>query len=118
MKSAKKYLSGELRLGYGATVIDTNSIEPRFFHEPFTGTDSWILTSKTVALPKSGRFYVVAFDPKKAGGKLWISVGQKERFGLGDLLNIGQTIKLVRSFHEIHVKANVDPNDIKTKNGT
>ena len=90
----------EIPGGYGAVVIDTNSTEPRFFHEPFTSTDSWILTGRTIKLPESGRFYVVAFDPKKAGGKLWISVGQKERFGLADFLNIFQTIRLVRTFHE------------------
>jgi len=96
----------EIPVGYGAIVIDTNSTEPRFFHEPFTGTDSWILTSRTIRLPESGRFYVVAFDPKKAGGKLWISVGQKERFGLVDVLSIFQTIRLVRTFHETDARSN------------
>ncbi|MEJ2649481.1 MAG: hypothetical protein P8016_13865 [Sedimentisphaerales bacterium] len=96
---------------YGATVIDTNSVEPRLFHEPFTGTDSWILESKTIELPQSGTFYVVAFDPKQSGGKLWISVGQKEKFGLADLLNMGQTIKLVRGFHESDTIVQADPNN-------
>jgi len=90
----------EIPAGYGAIVIDTNSTEPRFFHEPFTGTDSWILTSRTIRLPESGKFYIVAFDPVKAGGKLWISIGREEKFGLADFLNIFQTIKLVRNFHE------------------
>ena len=100
--------------GYGATVIDTNSVEPRFFHEPFTGTDSWILESKTIELPQSGTFYVVAFDPKQSGGKLWIAAGQKEKFGLADLLNMGRTIKLVRAFHESDNIVQADPNNAKT----
>ncbi len=97
---------------YGAVIIDTNSVEPRFFHEPFTGTDSWILQSKTIELPQSGTFYVVAFDPNQSGGKLWISVGKKEKFGLADILNMGQTIKLVREFHESENIVKADPNSL------
>ena len=69
-------------------------------------------------MPESGRFYVVAFDPKKAGGKLWISVGKKERFGLGDILIIFQTIRLVRSFHETDAESNADTNEIEPEGGT
>lgn len=97
---------------YGAVVIDTNSVEPRFFHEPFTSTDSWILQSKTIELPQSGTFYVVALDPNQAGGKLWISVGKKEKFGWADILNMGQTIKLVREFHESDSIIKADPNSL------
>ena len=107
----KSNLPFKIPSGYGATIIDTNSVEPRFFHEPFTGTDSWILESKTIELPQSGTFYVVAFDPKQSGGKLWISVGQKEKFGLANLLNMGQTIKLVRGFHESDTIVQADPNN-------
>ena len=47
--------------GTGAKVFPTDTIEePRFFHEHFTGTDSWILRSDTVEITKSGRYYVVA----------------------------------------------------------
>ncbi|MBN1973589.1 MAG: hypothetical protein JW787_08110 [Sedimentisphaerales bacterium] len=102
--------------GFGAVVIDTNSVEPRYFYEPFTGTSSWILESRTIELTKAGRFYVTAFDPKQAGGKLWIAVGQKEKFGLADLLNMGQTIKLVRSFHEAEAISAANPNDTESEN--
>lgn len=107
---AKSNLPFKISTSYGATVIDTNSVEPRFFHEPFTNTDSQILESKTIELPQSGTFYIVAFDPKQSGGKLWISVGQKEQFGLADLLNMGQTIKLVQNFHESDAIVQGDPN--------
>lgn len=108
----KTNLSFPIPDNYGATIIDTNSVEPRFFHEPFTNTDSWILQSKTIELPQSGTFYVVAFDPNQTGGKLWISVGKKEKFGLADILNMGQTIKLVREFHESDNNVKVDPNNV------
>jgi len=98
--------------GLGAVIIDTNSVEPKFFHEHFTGTDSWILTSRTIKLPQGGRFYVTAFDPASKGGKLWIAVGKKEKFGLADFFTFGQTKKRVRQFHEVDVKSghNIEPN--------
>lgn len=87
--------------GLGAVRIDTGSREPRFFHEPFTGTDSWILVTQTITLPQSGRFYIAAFDPNDEGGKLWLAVGKKEKFGIFDLLKMGTIKKRVRSFHEV-----------------
>jgi hypothetical protein len=87
--------------GLGAFRIDTRSSEVRFFHEPFTGTDSWILATQTVKLPDNGRFYIVAFDQKEEGGKLWIAVGTKERFGLFDIFKLGKIKKWVREFHEV-----------------
>jgi hypothetical protein len=52
----KSDLPFKIPTNYGATVIDTNSVEPRFFHEPFTGTDSWILESKTIELPQADTY--------------------------------------------------------------
>jgi len=61
--------------GAGVKAFPTDSIEePRFFHEHFTGTDSWILRSDTVKLPGSGRYYLVAYVPSGVKGKLWLSV--------------------------------------------
>jgi hypothetical protein len=77
--------------------------EPLFFHEPVTGTDSWILIETTVRLPATGRYYVVAYpdDATPPGDKLWMAIGTKERFGLADLLNLGKIKRFVRSFHEV-----------------
>ena len=73
----------------GVKAFQTDSIKkPRFFHEHFTGTDSWILRSETVVLPSSGRYYVVAYVPSGEKGKLWLSVGKKEVFGLADWAKI------------------------------
>ena len=48
----------------GAKVFSTKDVEkPRFFHEHFTNTDSWILRSETVRLTKPGRYYLVAYSP-------------------------------------------------------
>jgi len=75
--------------------------EPRFFHEHFTGTDSWILRSETVTLPKSGRYYVVAYVPSGQTGKLWLSIGRQEVFGAADLAQFGMWKKTIRTFHEV-----------------
>jgi hypothetical protein len=92
----------ELPPGVGGRFISPEG-EPLFFHEPVTGTDSWILIETTVRLPATGRYYVVAYpdDATPPGDKLWMAIGTKERFGLADLLNLGKIKRFVRSFHEV-----------------
>ena len=86
----------------GAKIFSTQKVEkPRFFHEPFTNTDSWILRSETVKLSAPGRYYLVAFSPKKQTGKLWLSIGTKESFNLGDLMEFPTWKKRVQEFHEL-----------------
>jgi hypothetical protein len=86
----------------GAKNFPTDDVqEPRFFHEHFTGTDSWILRSDTVGIPKSGRYYVVAYVPSGEKGKLWLSVGKKESFGLAEWAKFGEWKKKIRKFHEV-----------------
>jgi len=88
--------------GTGAKVFPTDTIEePRFFHEHFTGTDSWILRTETVVLPKSGRYYAVAYVPSGKYGKLWLSIGRKESFGLTEWAKFGEWKKKIRAFHEV-----------------
>jgi hypothetical protein len=88
--------------GVGGRIFSPEG-EPRFFHEEFTGTDSWILIETTVRLPATGRFYVVAYPEESSppGDKLWVAIGTKERFGLADLLSFGKIKRFVRSFHEV-----------------
>ncbi len=92
----------KLPAGTGAKDYPTAGVgEPKFFHEPFTGTDSWILRSETFVLPKTGRYYVVAYVPSGDKGKLWLSVGKKESFGLKEWGEFGEWTKRIRKFHEI-----------------
>ncbi|MHC4206457.1 MAG: alpha/beta hydrolase-fold protein, partial [Planctomycetota bacterium] len=92
--------------GAGSKEFTTDSVdEPRFFHEHFTGTDSWILRSETLVLPGSGRYYVVAYVPSGDNGKLWLSVGRKESFGLAEWAKFGEWKKKIRKFHEVSDKA-------------
>jgi len=78
--------------------------KPKFFHEHFTKTDSWILRSEKIKLPKSGRYYVVVYSPLKDTGKFWVSVGQKEKFGFWDLFRFDEWKKTIRKFHEADSK--------------
>jgi len=94
--------------GLGGIDFDSRTVgEPRFFHEPFTGTDSWILIEETVPLVEPGEYYVVARSPADGFGKLWVAVGTKERFGLQDVLRLPTIAREVRAFHE--VAADPDP---------
>lgn len=87
--------------GLGAEVYPTADIaEPEFFHEPFSGTDSWIFFKKTVTLPQTGRYYLVGYVPSGLPGKFWVAVGKREEFGLGDIAALPQQIAQVRAFHE------------------
>ena len=85
----------------GAEVyLTTDIVAPEFFHEPFSGTDSWILFEKTVILPQSGRYYLVGYVPSGEPGKFWIAVGKREQFGPDDIATLPQDIAQVRRFHE------------------
>ena len=86
----------------GGVAFDTAGTEPRFFHEPFTGTDSWILLEEAVDLPESGTYYVVAWPPGETVGKLWVAIGLREQFGLRDVLSLPTVVRDVRAFHEVN----------------
>lgn len=86
----------------GAKILLTKEVEkPRFFHEHFTNTDSWILRGETVVLPQAGRYYLVGYSPEKHTGKLWLSVGKKESFSLEDLKDFPTWRKKIQTFHEV-----------------
>lgn len=91
----------QIPLNYGAWVFDTAGVTPETFHEPFTGTDSYIYPSQDVTLPYTGKYYVVGYLPGAAEGKLWMAVGTEEQFSFSDVLNLPRIIKEVRRFHEV-----------------
>ena len=95
-------LGFDLPPGLGALVFAPAG-QPREFHEEFTGTSSWIWLEQEYVLPSSGTWYVVAFSDATAGAddKLWLAIGTKERFGLGDLFRFGAIKRFVRAFHEV-----------------
>lgn len=86
----------------GAKVLVTREVsKPRFFHEHFTNTDSWILRGETVVLPQAGRYYLVGYSPEKHTGKLWLSVGKKESFSIEDLKDFPTWKRRIQAFHEV-----------------
>ena len=92
----------EIPEGFGGLLFETGTVaQPEKFREPFTGTDSWVLLEDTVALPGSGKHYVVAYSPLGEPGKLWVAIGTKEAFGLRDVVELPATIGRVRAFHEV-----------------
>lgn len=86
----------------GGVVFESSAEgEPRFFHEPVTGTDSWILIEDAVTLPETGTYYVVAWPSGAQVDKLWVAIGKREAFGLGDFVSFPTIIRDVRAFHEV-----------------
>lgn len=92
----------ELPAGCGIEAFGTGEIaEPRYFEEKFTGTDSWILRDATPTLPETGTYYVVGYAPEDEFGKLWLSIGTKEDFGISDMGRMRDWTRKVRRFHEM-----------------
>ena len=90
----------EVPSGLGGVLLE--SVDAReFFDEPFTGTQSWILRESERVAPETGRYYVVAYDPDGASGKLWVSIGRAEEFGFEDIFSFADIIDKVRAFHEV-----------------
>jgi hypothetical protein len=88
--------------GLGGIAYDSRDVtEPQEFHEPFSGTSSWIMEETTVFLPAAGRYYVVGYSPGNENGKLWIALGEKEQFDADALGSLAADIAAVRDFHEI-----------------
>lgn len=91
----------EIPQGTGAVVFESEGVsEPRFFHESFTNTDSWIHIEEWVRLPEEGTYYIVGYHPENIPGKLWIAPGTEEKWGLSDIFKLPGIIRPVQEFHE------------------
>lgn len=51
----------------------------------------------------------VEYIPAGQLGKVWVAFGKKEEFGFDDLLTFGNTVTMVRSFHEISGPGGICP---------
>lgn len=86
--------------GAGAQVFASDD-EPERFDEPFTGTSSWILVEERIVLPEGGPAWLVAFQPDGTVARLWVAVGEVERFDDDDWDRIRGLVDDVRAFHGI-----------------
>ncbi|MFP4499476.1 MAG: hypothetical protein ACLFTT_00620 [Candidatus Hydrogenedentota bacterium] len=86
---------------YGALVFPATAEAPVLFDEEFTGTTSWQWPMQEVTAETAGRYYLVAYHPNAAPGKLWVAVGEAEQFGIMDIVTLPRTVVKVRQFHEI-----------------
>lgn len=73
--------------------------DAQLFHEHVTGTKSWILAETQVTLSEPGTYYGVVYDAAGRGGKVWIAVGERERFTWRDLWRLPKLVRDVRRFH-------------------
>ena len=103
LPSPQRQLLFAIPAGMGVEVLSAETA--RAFHEPFTGTDSWILVERTLTLSSAGSGYIVAWDPDARPGKLWVAVGKKEAFGLADLFRFFSWRSQAQAFHEVGAPA-------------
>jgi hypothetical protein len=85
---------------YRSTKRETDSMAPRCCRR-LPGLLDWILLEETVALPASGTYYVVTWDPGHMTGKLTVAVGMVEQFGLAEILRLLSWLSDARAFHEM-----------------
>lgn len=71
------------------------------FYEPVTGTESHIVVDTRVALSQVGTYYGVVHEASGRGGKVWVSVGQREGLSWRDIPRLPGWIATVRRFHEV-----------------
>ncbi|MCX5887293.1 MAG: hypothetical protein NT096_15505, partial [Proteobacteria bacterium] len=92
----------EIPAGLGGQIFDTETVkEPRVYHEPFTGTDSWVWREVRFKVPATGKYFVVAYVPSGETGKVWVALGEQESFGLLDIFRFPGWRSRTRQFHEI-----------------
>ena len=89
----------EIPAGLGG-IVYSGVGEPTEFFEPFTGTSSWILAEDWVETPESGESYLVAWDPGRQTGKLWLAMGVIEDFSDVDWSEAANWGEDVNNFHE------------------
>jgi hypothetical protein len=91
----------EIPAGLGGQIFDTETVkEPRVYHEPFTGTDSWVWREIRFKAPATGKYFVVAYVPSGETGKVWVALGEQEQFGPLDLFRFPGWRSRTRQFHE------------------
>jgi len=92
----------EIPAGLGGQIFDTETVkEPRIFHEPFTGTDSWVWREIRFKSPATGKYFAVAYAPSGEKGKLWVALGEQESFGPLDIFRFPDWRSRTRQFHEL-----------------
>lgn len=100
----------EIPDGLGGILFTTEDIdEPEFFHEEFTGTDSWIFGELVDTAPQSGTYFVVAYVPSGAEGKFWVAVGRREVFEPQDIAALPELVPQVSAFHETTASGLITP---------
>ncbi len=91
----------EIPDGLGGILFTTADIaEPEFFHEEFTGTDSWIFGELEDTAPQSGTYFIVAYVPSGETGKFWVAPGRREVFEPEDIAALPALVPQVSEFHE------------------
>jgi uncharacterized protein (TIGR03382 family) len=99
----------EIPAGLGVEVWNSEGLEPTYFLEEFTDTESWIhVDLQDHELTTGGRYWLVAWIPAGTTGKLWLTVGTLEDFtSITDAARLFELLDAVDAFHEVEGEADV-----------
>ena len=93
----------DLPADMGATIISTADVnEPVDFYEPFSQTESWILYQGWLEVPPNEQVYLVAWNPAKVTGKLWVAVGKTDDFSDVSFDQFGEWIEKTQDYYEFN----------------
>ena len=88
-----------LNAGEGAIIAPDLLRDPsRIFNEPFTQTSYWTRQTLAAQLPNDGTYTLAVWNPRGQTGKYVLAIGEREEFGIADLLDFPRTWVKVHSF--------------------
>lgn len=77
---------------------DSGHDETRVFDEHFTQTSYWYRQSLHAQLPADGTYWIAVYDPRGRTGKYVLAIGEREVWGVSDLLEMPRIVARVREF--------------------
>jgi hypothetical protein len=77
--------------GSGAIVLRAEGAEPRRFYEPFSQTDYWMYPDTRIPAPATGDYWLVVWSPSGQTGPYVLALGEREVFGVAEVLRFPAT---------------------------
>jgi hypothetical protein len=90
----------DLREGEGLLLDRYSGDKDEVFFEPFTQTSYWERQELRLKAPQTGAYFLAVFHPDDRTGKYVLAIGEREVFGVGDILGLPGTWWRVSKFAE------------------
>jgi len=84
------YINSRLKLESDENVIIVRDYKdnPDMFFEPFTRTSYWERQEFSISAPETGTYYLAVFSEGQDQGKYTLAIGQKEVWGINDIIRM------------------------------